>query len=209
MGLKYSDILKTVIRKLEQIADELQSGNTFPVTRLTVIKRLCSESAVSNRFALHMAETSLCKMRQRTEAEIGEHDELTVIFKAAEDAMVPLRAFFDPKNLSQFSNTLPLQLAYNSLKQAQDVYRKIPWGTVRCVSSTETIIIENAIECVLMPNQAERLCYKIAKDFTECYNSRYGTGLLPESAESVRTIADFWRNELSNNEPQTERRVDL
>ncbi len=209
MGQKYSDVLKAAIRKLGQIADELQSGNTFPVTRLTIIKRLCSDSAVSNRFALHVAETSLCKMRQRTEAEIGEYEEWTVIFKAAEEAMASLRAFFDPENPSGRSNTLPLQLSYNSLKQAQDVYRKIPWGTVRCVSSTEAIIIENAINCVLMPNQAERLCYQIAKDFTERYNSRYGTGLLPESAESVRTIADFWRHELRNITRQTDGSLSL
>src|SRR2546428_9269429 len=34
--------------------------------------------------------------------------------------------------------------------------------------------------------------YRLARQYAERYNARYGTGLIPESAPLVEDIADFW-----------------
>jgi hypothetical protein len=56
----------------------------------------------------------------------------------------------------------------------------------------ELVVVETALECVLRPWASPDLGYCLARQYAERYNSRYGTGLIPESAPMVEDIADFW-----------------
>ena len=53
-------------------------------------------------------------------------------------------------------------------------------------------MVETALECVLHPCASSDLGYRLARQYAERYNPRYGTGLIPESAPMVENIADFW-----------------
>ena len=57
-------ILKTV-QTLAQIAAELRQGKHFKVTRLTLLKSLCSDPEAAARFALHLAKRTLEKMKSQ------------------------------------------------------------------------------------------------------------------------------------------------
>lgn len=54
------------------------------------------------------------------------------------------------------------------------------------------LIVEDAVQCVLSPHFAPSHVYHLARDYAERYDSRYGTGLIPDSAPLVMDIVDFW-----------------
>ncbi len=54
------------------------------------------------------------------------------------------------------------------------------------------LIIEEALSCLLQPTASADLGYRIARLYTERYDSSYGSGLIPASAPMVKDIADFW-----------------
>jgi hypothetical protein len=80
----------------------------------------------------------------------------------------------------------------SDVRAVQDRYEHQAWGPVRIIDSTEVLIIEQALSCLLYPTNAADWGYRIAREYAERYNPRYGTGLIPESAPMVEDIADFW-----------------
>ena len=74
----------------------------------------------------------------------------------------------------------------------QNTYRNQAWGPVRIIHSTEVLLIEYALSCLLQPTASADWGYHLARQYAERYDSRYGTGLIPESAPLVEDIADFW-----------------
>jgi hypothetical protein len=46
------DPLRQKVRKLQQLAEALRGGESFSITRLTVIKSLCQEVKTAARFTL-------------------------------------------------------------------------------------------------------------------------------------------------------------
>ncbi len=74
----------------------------------------------------------------------------------------------------------------------QDRYEYQVWGPVRISDSTGGLLIEYALSCLLQPTASADWGYHLARQYAERYNSRYGTGLIPESAPMVEDIADFW-----------------
>ena len=60
------------------------------------------------------------------------------------------------------------------------------------IHSREVLVAETALECILNPFASSDLGYLLARWYAERYNSRYGTGLIPESAPMMEDIAEFW-----------------
>jgi len=51
------------IQALAQMAADLRQGKHFEITRLTVLKSLCSDPETAAKFALHLAKLTLKKMK--------------------------------------------------------------------------------------------------------------------------------------------------
>jgi len=88
--------------------------------------------------------------------------------------------------------TNPLWGLQSQVRALQDRYENQAWGPVRIIESTEVLLIEYALSCLLQPTASGDWDYRLARQYAERYNSRYGTGLIPESAPLVEDIADFW-----------------
>ena len=62
---------------------------------------------------------------------------------------------------------------------------------------------------MITPEQSGFWSYHVARDYTEQYDPRYGTGLLPKSAPMVEDIINFWnqryeidtRSDISTKKP--------
>ena len=80
----------------------------------------------------------------------------------------------------------------SDVRAIQNTYRNQGWGPVRIIHSTEVLLIEYALSCLLQPTASADWGYHLARQYAERYDSRYGTGLIPESAPFVEDIADFW-----------------
>src|SRR5262245_37314020 len=85
-------------------------------------------------------------------------------------------------------NAIEIHIAH----QDSETFRNQTWGPVRIIHSTEVLLIEYALSCLLQPTASAAWGYHLARQYAERYNSRYGTGLIPESAPMVEDIADFW-----------------
>lgn len=60
------------------------------------------------------------------------------------------------------------------------------------IQDKNVLILEDAVRCVLSPHPAPEQAYRLARNYAERYDPRYGTGLIPESAPLVMDIVDFW-----------------
>ena len=72
--------------------------------------------------------------------------------------------------------------------------RRGGWGTVRMYTSREQVVVEDDLKSNLRDHHSPVWLYQAARDYAERYDSRYGTGLIPDSAPMVQEIADFWRD---------------
>lgn len=183
---RLSSPLASVARRLERIATALEHGEDFQITRLTILKKPCADSATANRFALYLAEHALRLLARRPAPPSLEPDRWQKIGRSAARGVESLRAYLaDPSSSA----------ACAAPREAQNEYRDGSWGRVRSIWSREALVVEGAAACMLHPHESAYWGYMMARDFAERYDARHGTGLIPESAPRVREIARFWRQE--------------
>ena len=176
------------IRQLASIATELREGASFNITRLTTIKSLCEEATAAARFAVHLAQLTY---RQMQEKACPSHldPEKWEYYKVVDTALQAMQRYVE-QPIPQTTN--PLWGLQSQVRALQDRYEQQAWGPVRIVHSTEVLLIEYSLSCLLQPTASADWGYRLARQYAERYNSRYGTGLIPESAPMVEDIADFW-----------------
>jgi hypothetical protein len=80
----------------------------------------------------------------------------------------------------------------SALEGTQNRYKYLEWGPVRIIESSELLLIETTLHCLLSPTESAYWGYRVAREYAERYDPRYGTGLIPESAPMVQEIAEFW-----------------
>ena len=90
-----------------------------------------------------------------------------------------------------------LSVIRNNWREVRDIQsetRSGPYGIViRTIHSRDVLVIEDSMSCMLYPDDSSYWSYKLARAYTEEYNPRYGTGLIPESAPMLDDIIAFWR----------------
>jgi hypothetical protein len=183
--------IRNKIKKLSQIAPDLKKGRSFSITRLTTIKSLCEDVAGAEQFASHFAKLAQKKLEKKIASQKEPRNELLEFKKVVEKAVVQLEMFLKNRTNESESQLLRLLLDIENL---QSNYEKQKWGLVRFISSSDTLVVEYALRCVLATQEKPYWAYLLAREYTEKYDSKYGTGLLPESAPMVEEIAEFWCN---------------
>ena len=177
------------IRQLATIARELHAGDSFNITRLTTVKSLCEDATAAARFAVHLAQLTHKKMQaQRRPSHLNS--EKWAHYKQVVDTALRAMQRYVEQPTTQTTN--PLWTLQSQVRALQDRYEQQAWGPVRIIHSTEVLMIEYALSCLLQPTASADWGYRLARQYAERYNSRYGTGLIPESAPMVEDIADFW-----------------
>jgi hypothetical protein len=187
---KISSQLKRKIKKFEEIAQELYQGKYFDITRLTTLKSLCKDSGVANKFVFYFAVRTQEKMNDQEKKYISpekwnRHKELV---NEAIEQMEKYIDFFDGTPEKEKS----LRKLLDEIIQLQNTYENQDWGPVRLIESSETLLVEKALRCILEPGDSSYWSYRVGRLYAERYNPRYGTGLIPESAPLIEDIALFW-----------------
>jgi hypothetical protein len=177
------------LRKLAGIAEELRQGSDFPVTRLTLLKRLCQSPDAANRFVVHLAKLTWRKMRRRSppgHLDVARWSQ----YKALVGKAIPqMQSYLEDKTSTRASS---LDNLLSRVERAQNEYRRMRWGAVRIIESKELLLVEKALRCVLFPHESAYWAYQVAKGYAERYDPDYFDELIPESAPMVEDIADFW-----------------
>ena len=179
---------KTVkkVRTLAQIAADLRQGEDFNITRLTVLKSLCSDPDAAAQFALYLAKKTQQQMKRpgRSPSKTKQRYQ-----RLAGKAVRGMTSYLKkPTDEAESS----LDDVHSEIQGVQDQYENQRWGSVRIIKSRELLVVETALECVLRPWGSSILGYHLARQYAERYDSRYGTGLIPKSAPMVEDIAEFW-----------------
>jgi hypothetical protein len=177
------------IRKLTQIARDLSEGANFSITRLTTLKSLCEDPEVAAHFAVYLANHTSRRINEMSSplhlsnSEWRMHNEL--VERAVERLQSYVEGPSDPKREE-------LRELLRELESVNDEFESIPYGMVRIIQDKNVLIVEDAVRCVLSPFSSPSQAYHLARVYAERYDSRYGTGLIPDSAPLVMDIVDFW-----------------
>ena len=179
------------IRKLAQLAADLRRGEHFEITRLTILKSLCSEPAVANRFVHYLAQKTWERVRQgkghsqhRGKRKNLPHQQMMI------DALAGMDDWLQQPNEALRKKLRELLWR---MQAEQNDQKPVPFGAVRIIHDWDLLLIEDALRCLLDdPQTVGHAAYQMARNYAECYDSRYPSGLIPKSASLVQDMVDFW-----------------
>ena len=167
--------------KLAQLADALARGESCNITRLTVLKSLCKNPRDAQRFVAYLLWR---KFPNPTEVP-GRPAEKELFQRGL--AEIHRRLTAPPSQAYQ-----GLWRLFHEIEGSQGETKPTAWGAVRLIDNSSLLLVEFALGSFLPGNGAPFWAYRCARLYCERYDSRYGTGLIPESAPFVRDVADFW-----------------
>lgn len=185
------DISSAIVKKIEklaQITQELYEGKNFSITRLTRLKSLCKDPDAAAHFVMYLARRIEEKMEDKEPEHIPpekwcQHKTL------AREAVFQMEKYVTEKTNEQKATLRELLW---KIQHLQNTYEQHRWGPVRLIESSETLVVEEALECILSPENASFWGYYVGREYAERYNPKYGTGLLPESVPMMEDIVRFW-----------------
>lgn len=187
--IKKADLTK--IKKLEEALAKLKSGEEtyYVITRLSSIKSLCQNETIRQHYCWYLfgcvksqLETKVTEANQQAPQE---HFSLNLVYEIAQ-VMAKMR---EGKEVSDELRKYQSQLAYY-----QSDYEKVKWTTVRLIKSTELLIIEYLIVCLLSTDDyAQKLAYHATRSYVEKYDPGVGTGLIEKSIPMLEDVVAFWR----------------
>jgi hypothetical protein len=191
MGARSShrDPLASHVRRLAETAAALRQGESFPVTRLTVLKKLCQDVRGGTRFLVHLAAAARDQMRQEERRRRRRSQERSRQQRLASSAVSSMRRYL------AFPSEQGAERLFELLRQIhheQDTYESAPWGALRIITNPSLLVVEHALRGVLSPTELPQWAYRAARQFAERYDSRFPEGLVPKSAPMVEEMADFW-----------------
>jgi hypothetical protein len=176
-------------RRLAEIAAALRQGEHFEVTRLTTLKSLCEDAQAAAQFALYLAKLTARKMRENACPSHLDPETWDAYKELVAKALEHMDAYVEEPSEEASRAVWAVQ---SDVREVQNTYKHHQWGPVRMIHSSEVLLIEYALSCLLQPHASADWGYRLARQDAERYNSRYGTGLIPESAPMVEDIAEFW-----------------
>ena len=186
---KKSSAISKKIQKLSQLTQELYEGEWFNITRLTVLKSLCEKPEIAAQFVLYLAKITKQKMEGKKPKYIGPK-KWSQHKKLVSKAILQMEKYLaDDMNKGEES----LRKVWREINELQNKHENQHWGPVRIIESSETLIVEKALECMLSPEDSSYWGYHVGREYAERYNPSYGTGLIPESAPMVEDIVNFWK----------------
>jgi hypothetical protein len=190
-----------VLRALEQIHADLRQGQSYQITRLTRLKRPCADSEAATQFAAFVAQRALQRLRERKPPETIRPERWQRYITLATEGVDRMQRYLAEETPEARA---ALREQMRVLEQAQSTYEHIPYGAVRIVECWEAMLVETALCCILTPHDTARLGYELARDYVERYDPRYGSGLIPESAEPLEEVIGFWRAYVAGRQAQYE-----
>src|SRR5712691_5449264 len=134
------------IRQLANIAAELHEGASFNITRLTTLKSLCEDSTAAARFAVHLAQLTYKKMQEHSCPSHLDPEKWEYCKQVVDEAMQPMAHYLEEPT-TQATN--PLWALLSHVRGVQNRYEQQAWGPVRIIESTDVLMVEYALSCLL------------------------------------------------------------
>jgi DNA-binding MarR family transcriptional regulator len=183
------------IRKLAGLPAEIRDSRwAVSVTRLTVLKSLCRQPDLANRFVAHLARKAVdygSEEHGRSAHHImpteGSHGQMI------DDALEGMTAWRRSPSEKMRRTLFDL---LGRMRAEQNEHRNIPFGAIRLITDSKLLLVEYALACHLAhEREVGTWAYQTARHYAERYEPSRGTGLVPASLPFVQEIVDFWMTE--------------
>jgi hypothetical protein len=168
----------TISDKLREIVAAIDQRGSVNLTRLTVMKKWFEIPSHLSSFAIFIAD-QVSRQKTKTTKEAGELIREARTLLADVDVFVP---------------NIPRKAAarlHVSLRAFQNEHRNIPWGAVRVIRDHNLFLIECGLHIYLGHGSTPTEGYRLAANYCENYDPRYGTGLNGPSRRRIEEIIDF------------------
>jgi hypothetical protein len=139
------------IQTLAQIAADLRQGKDYNITRLTLIKSLCSDPDAAAEFTLYIAKLAQRQFKARRPGDTKSQKTQTYgkLIAAAMPAMT--RCLKSPTEKTEST----LWELYERAKEAQSRVEHQQWADVRIIECWELLIVEKAADHVMERRSCE------------------------------------------------------
>jgi len=175
---KRSRGLADLRQKLLKIADDIAERGNANLTRLTVLKKWFGRPRRLPPFAIWVASRAISvKGKTRVEA--------TELFRQARALLAKMNPYA-PKVDRKSAKAL-----YDRLQTFQNEYKNQQWGPVRIIHNWDLLLVEQALAICLWYSGSPAHGYKLAADYRQHYDSRYGNGLNGPSRTKIEEMAPF------------------
>ena len=176
--------------KLHKIIADINDSDNVNLTRLTVLKKWFEKSTRQSDFALWLARRVTANSLGCFEGDAGTlFDDVFTLLGQSDEA---------PNNIVLF-NQAAVDI-YNRMKSFQNVFLRQQWGPVRQITNWNLMLVEKSLETYLWYSHLPTYGYKLAVDYCQNFDCRYGNGLNRSSIEKIHELAQFvWNVELSEN----------
>jgi hypothetical protein len=176
---KDRQIMRTNIsEKLLKIADDIGEHGSANLTRLAVLKKWFEKPERLSTFAFWIATRATSRKGKTGGAATELFREARSLLAGADKCR--------PKLNRQVAGTL-----HDRLRDFQDEYQKQRWGPVRIVHNWNLMLVEHALAIYLWHTDSPADGYKLAADYCQNYDSRYGNGLNGPSRTKIEEIVRF------------------
>lgn len=164
--------------KLLKIADEIDEHGNASLTRLTVLKKWFEKPERLSAFAVWVAARAISR-KDKAGGTAPELFHQAKVLLAGTDKC-------RPKLSRQAAESL-----HHRLRSFQDEYRQQQWGPVRILVNWNLMLVEHGLATHLWHTDRPADGYKLAAEYCENYDPRYGNGLNGPSRTRIEEIARF------------------
>ena len=164
--------------KVLKIVDDIDAHGSANLTRLAVLKKWFEKPERLSAFAVWIAARATSR-KGKTGGEAAE------LFREAKRLLVGADRC-RPKLNRQAVETL-----HDKLQNFQNEYQNQRWGPVRIIHNWNLMLIEHALAIYLWHADCPPDGYKLAADYCQNYDSRYGNGLSGPSQTKIEEIVRF------------------
>lgn len=173
--------------KLLRIADDISEQGNVNLTRLVVLKKWFEEPERLSAFAIWIAARATSRKGKTSGAAAELFSEAKALLAGADKCRPQL-------------DHLRAKALHGRLRDFQTEYQKQRRGAVRVVHNWNLMLVEHALAIYLWQANSPADGYKLAVDYCQNYDPRYGNGLNGPSRTKIEEIVrlmftiEAWEN---------------
>lgn len=170
--------MKTKIpEKLLKIAEDIAAQGDANLTRLTVLKKWFARPARLAAFAIWVAGEANSREKKTTG--------VAGLFKDGHALLGKVNPYAPQLNRNA------AELLHRKLRNFQNECEHQQWGPVRIIKNWNLMLVEEGLAIFLWHTDSPSRGYKLAADYCQHYDPRYGNGLSGPSRKKIQEMAQF------------------
>jgi hypothetical protein len=167
-----------VPEKLLKIVEEIDECGNANLTKLSVLKKWFEHPGRLPAFAVWVAQRAVAR-KGKTSGAAAE------FFREARMLLAGLDEVHPEVNREEAA------AMHDRLRDFQNEYREDRWGRIRIVYHWNLVLVEYGLAIYLRHSDSPTRGYKLAADYCQNYDPRYGNGLSGPSRTKIGEIVRF------------------